>query len=230
MTPRGASNDPRTEAASKGAGRAPRRLLAVTAAALGIMAAFAGDPRPSADAAGRETNVDIAALATEIASEKDHVTALELAEWIRDQKSGLRVIDVRSPEELDDGRIPTAETVDLAALTRTAFGASDTIVVYSAESVHAAQAWVLLRTLGHRTVFFLRGGSTAWHDEVMHPTLEEEGASPEAETAFARASAVSRYFGGMPHVVPREATKSTDPVKTPSGAPARPGPRHRRGC
>lgn len=197
-----------------------RRSLATIAAVLAALAALAGDPQTSTERISRDA--DIAGLASDIALGKDHVTALELAEWIHDQRAGLRVIDVRSAEELDTGHIPTAESIDLAALALTPFAANDTIVLYSTEGVHAGQAWVLLRAVGRRAVFFLRGGWSAWLDEVMHPTLEE-GASTEARAAFARAAALSRYFGGVPRIAPRIENDSAEP-------PTPPTPRHRRGC
>ena len=96
----------------------------------------------------------------------------------------------------------------------TPFTPSETIVVYSKEGAHAAQAWVLLRALGHRQVFFLRGGRAAWEGEVLRPTLADD-ASDAAKAEFARASELSRYFGGAPR-----AGTSKKPTSLP----------HRRGC
>jgi rhodanese-related sulfurtransferase len=159
-------------------------------------------------------DVDVRGIADEIAAEKDHVTPLDLAEWIRSCKEGLRVVDVRSPGDGEDAALPTAERIDLRALMTTPFASTDTVVVYSDESTHAAQAWVLLRALGYRQVFFLRGGRAAWESEVLHPTLADD-ASDDAQAHFARASSLSRYFGG----IPRAGTG-----KKPTSLP------HRRGC
>jgi rhodanese-related sulfurtransferase len=143
-----------------------RRALGAAALTLGALAALCGEPQLRDEVSAKRPDFDIATVAGEIADEKDHITAVELARWIRDKKPGLRVIDVRSREGLDRGRIPTAETVDIGALLRTTFPAADTIVLYSAEGVHAGQAWVLLRARGFGNVFFLRGGFAAWLDEV----------------------------------------------------------------
>ena len=215
-----------------------RRTLAALAACLGALAMLAGDPTPPQVPRASAVTVDVAAVAQEIAKEKDHVTPLELARWIRDRKEGLRVIDIRSSEERDERLIPTAEAVELAALPSTAFRVTDTVVLYSAEGVHAGQAWVLLRALGVREVFFLRGGWAAWHEEVMHPTLED-GAPAEAQSAFAPAAELSRYFGGTPRIAPRPArgtdertpslTNTSHAPTPPKDAPPAPPPR-RRGC
>ena len=189
---------------------------------------LAGDPaRPTAH---ESAIAGIAELAQQIAAEKDHVSAVELAGWIRDRKDGLRVVDVRSTAEPGEPMIPTAEAIELTAVTTTPFQATDTIVLYSAEGVHAGQAWVLLRAMGYRAVFFLRGGWAAWHEEIMHPTLEE-GASIEAQTAFAHTAELSRYFGGVPRIVPaasRKALEGAPPsAKEPRSAPT---PPRKRGC
>jgi rhodanese-related sulfurtransferase len=152
-----------------------RRVLATLAAVLGLLAAFAGAPRA----------IDVDALARQVAKEEDHVTALELAQWIKDRKPGLRVINVGSASSRlpnvgrASARLPGAEDISLEALTKTPFGPDETIVLISDGGAHAAQAWVFLRALGHRNVFFLRGGVAEWNAEVLHPPAP---------------TAVTRYF------------------------------------
>src|SRR5256714_13982575 len=92
----------------------PGHLAVGIALVLGVAAAFAGTPDRS-----RNARLDVASLARAVEHEDDHVTALELAEWIRDRKPGLRVIDIRSSDEFSALHIPTAEQVSLSDLTRT---------------------------------------------------------------------------------------------------------------
>jgi rhodanese-related sulfurtransferase len=157
-----------------------RRVLAGVAALLGVMALFGDRPR-------RAVN---------------HVTAVELAEWIRDRKPGLRVIDLRTEAEFDEYHLPRAERV-----ASTPFKPSETIVLVGSQS------------LGGRDVYILRGGIQSWIDEVMNPTIASD-ASPAARAAFQRASSVSRYFGGVPRVVDK-----LPPAKGNTAATVR-----RRGC
>lgn len=125
-----------------------RRVLASLALLLGLGAAFAGAPR----------SIDVDALAKQVAREEDHVTATELAQWIKDRKPGLRIINVGRASAL-----PHEETIPLESLTKTHFAPDETIVLVSDGGAHAAQAWVLLRILGHRNVYFLRGGVAEWN-------------------------------------------------------------------
>jgi rhodanese-related sulfurtransferase len=146
--------------------------------------------------------IDVAQLASIVAREDDHVTAIELAEWIRDRKPGLRVIDVRPEAEFASFHLPTATNVPIESLPASRFAPTDTVVVYSGAGGHAAQAWVFLRALGHERAYFLRGGLAEWVDEVLNPT-RASSASPEEIARFDRIAALSRYFGGVPRVVDR---------------------------
>jgi len=159
------------------AGVPASRALAILALTLGAAAPFAGSPYRSA-----RGQVDVAGLAGMIAREEDHVTALELATWIHDRKSGLRIIDVREPAEFAAYQIPTAENVPLSQFRRLSVKPEETVVLYSGGGAHAAQAWVFIRAMGHRQVFFLAGGLNEWIDEVMNPVAS---------------TPITRYFGGV---------------------------------
>lgn len=127
---------------------------------LGALAPFAGSPHVTPQA-----TVDFRELATAVAEEQDHVTARELANWIRDRKPGLRVLDVRSTDEYEAYHVPGAEHMPLETLVATRFRPTDTLVLFSEGGAHAAQGWVFLRARGYRNVYFVRGGLNEWLDE-----------------------------------------------------------------
>jgi rhodanese-related sulfurtransferase len=170
------------------------RLLGLAAFGLAALAAFVGTPVPT-----RPGQIDVNQLAGMIAREEDHVTAIDLAGWIKDRMAGLRVIDVRPAEAFDDFHIPTAEDVPLPSIARAGFKTTDTLVLYSDGGAHAAQAWVLLRSLGYSRVYFLRGGLGEWLDDVMNPVIPAN-AAPEVKESFKRTVELSEYFGGRPTV------------------------------
>jgi len=167
------------------------RGLAAMALMLGVLAPLVGSPYKA-----NHATIDVTALARTVAREEDHVTALELAQWIKDRRPGLRVLDVRSREEYERYHLPTAERLALDSLATVPFHADDTLVLYSEGGAHAAQAWVFLRALGYHHVYFLRGGLYEWLEQVMNPTLADTTAA--GHDAFARAAVLSRYFGGVP--------------------------------
>jgi rhodanese-related sulfurtransferase len=194
--------------------RSRGRILAAVALVLAVLAALAGT------SARGGTGLDAGRLAAEIEREDDHVTALELAQWIRDRKPGLRVLDVRSDSEFATYHIPSAERMPLTALASLAPRSGETLVLYSEGGAHAAQGWVLLRAAGHHNVYFLRGGLLDWMEEVMSPVLP-------ADTTSARVAALSRYFGGVPRAGVAPLPTASTPAPTAGAAVAR---LRRRGC
>jgi rhodanese-related sulfurtransferase len=182
------------------------RLLALAALSLGAFAAFAGSPRSGNSA------VDATKLAREVETEADHVTAVELARWIRDRKPGLRVIDIRDSVEFEEFHVPLAERMSIEKVVVTSFKPSETIVLYSGGGAHAAQAWVLLRARGERNVFFLRGGASEWIAEVLNPQIPGKPTGTEKQE-WDSLAALSRYFGGVPRqvdsAVPSQAFKAS---------------------
>ncbi len=170
------------------------RRLGFAALGLGLAAAFAGSPYRH-----RSGQLDIGRAVGAIEDGSDHVTALELAAWIRDRKPGLRVVDIRPAADFAAYAIPTAANIPLERLMQTPFQPHETVVLYSEEGAHAGQAWVLLRALGVFNAWFIAGGLADWRDDVMAPVLSPD-ATAEAKQAFAATAELSRYFGGQPTI------------------------------
>lgn len=194
------------------------RALAVAAATLAAFAAITGSSKPATRGA-----IDASALARDIEHEDDHVTALELADWIKDRKPGLRVLDIRSDSEFAAYHIPSAERKSLPEIARMTPRDGETLVLYSGGGAHAAQGWVLLRSLGFARVYFLRGGLLEWMSDVMNPSLPDSTGNAVADSARAHAAALSRYFDGVPRL--------GAPEPADAGSPAQSVARlRRRGC
>jgi rhodanese-related sulfurtransferase len=192
--------------------------LGASALLLGVAAPFAGSPYRAPQ------HLDVDGLVGQIERGEDHVTALELAGWIRERKPGLRVIDVRTAEEFAAYSIPTAENIPLDRLARSSFREDETIVLYSEGGAHAGQAWVLLKALGRENIRFIAGGLVDWHYEVMAPVLAPD-ASAQDRQAFEAASELSRYFGGEPGLSPTQEPRAVGTATRPRVASLR-----RRGC
>jgi rhodanese-related sulfurtransferase len=190
----------------EGSRAAAHRVLVAGAVVLSVAAAAADTGRKP----------DARALAQDVAAERDHVSAPELATWIMQRDSALQVFDLRSAPEYERFHIPTARLTTLEALASTDFPREARIVLYSEGGAHAAQGWMILRLRGYRNVFFLREGLYEWLARVHEPKLADD-ATPTEREQFDRAVEMSRYFGGMPHAgVPRSEvptgywTNSTD--------------------
>jgi rhodanese-related sulfurtransferase len=193
--------------------RSWRRCLAGAAALAGALAPLAGSPYrrtvPCVMPGAAPGSIDVAELARIVADQEDHVSAVQLAAWIRVGRPRLRVIDVRSASEFAGYHIPGAEHIPLERLAVTRFAGDETIVLYSEAGAHGAQAWVFLRALGHRRVFFLRSGLHEWLDDVMSPTIAAD-APAAAQAAFTRVAELSRWFGGTPRRLPGGASAAPE--------------------
>lgn len=167
------------------------RGLAIAAIVAGGLAVVAGTPTRSTG------TIDVQQLALTVEREEDHVTAVELAKWIRDDKSGLRVLDIRSDSEFNEFHIPGATRAPLSEIARMPLDSAATYVLYSEGGTHAAQGWFLLRARGARNAFFLRGGLYEWLDGIMNPRLL--ASTPQVERDSVRA--LTMWFGGKLEIV-----------------------------
>lgn len=156
-----------------------RLLLAGLALAAGLLAGIAGSAAPP--------------LAD------DEISAVELARWIADRRTGLQLVDLRGQAQFDVDHLPGAvplALVDAAALP----AAGTTMVVYSDDSITPDAVRKRLADRDRQTVLRLRGGLQAWSDEVLFPTIRSD-ASTARRRAFDEQARLSRYFGGSPRVL-----------------------------
>ena len=173
------------------------RALAIAAIVAGGLAAIAGTPTRAPSG-----NVDVGRLAEIVEREEDHVTAVELARWIRDDKTGLRVIDIRPDSEYAELHIPGATRAGLGDVARMPLDSAATYVLYSEGGTHAAQGWFLLKARGVEHAFFLRGGIYEWLEQVMSPRVASS--TPQATLDSIRALTI--WFGGKMQVVDSAST------------------------
>jgi rhodanese-related sulfurtransferase len=174
--------------------RRPRieRGLAIAAIIGGVLAVVAGSPTRAT-----RGSVNVSELAWIVEHEEDHVTATELAKWIRDDKAGLRVIDIRPDSEFNDFHVPTARRVALSEIAQMSLDSAATYVLYSEGGTHAAQGWFLLKARGVENAYFLRGGLYEWLDQIMNPRVPNT--MPQVERDSIRA--LTMWFGGKMQVV-----------------------------
>lgn len=164
------------------------KKLAVVGFALGLFALIVGNPYKESRVA-----TNFKELARMVKNEEDHVTAEELAEWIMQGKSGLRIIDLREESEFSQHHIPSAERIGLDSLFEIKINRNETIVLYSEGGVHAGQAWFMLAAQGYKHVYMLKGGLREWDDHVMYPALPEN-ASPQDSMMLEKRQLLRAFF------------------------------------
>lgn len=201
------------------------RRLALLAFGFGSLALFARPLR------GNVVTLDLKDLATVIDLEHDHVTPGELAGWIVAGRSDFRLIDLRGETQYGQYHIPTAENVALSVLPDSSIQPTEKVVLYSEGSIHASQAWMLMRAKGLKNVYTLKGGLDQWKDDVLFPTLADD-ATPQEKARFEATAALARFFGGSPRTGGPEAAVAQPPempkVEAPVTAGSAPGPLKRK--
>jgi len=167
------------------------QTLALGAVALGAVALFAV-PYP-----GSTVTLDTKELALIVGTEADHVEAPELAAWIIESRADYRLVDLRTEAEFGQYHIPTATNIPMSVLTEAGLGRQEKIVLYSGGGIHSAQAWMLLRAQGYRSVYMLKGGLDEWNDQVVFPVVADNP-TPEQRARDERLRSISTFFGGQP--------------------------------
>jgi rhodanese-related sulfurtransferase len=165
--------------------------LALGAVALGALALFAV-PYP-----GSTVTLDTKALALVVGTEADHVEAPELAAWIIESRADYRLIDLRAEGAFAQYHIPTAVNIPMNVLTDAGLGRQEKLVLYSDGGIHSAQAWMLLKAQGYKSVYMLKGGLDEWKDQVVFPVVAGNP-TPAERARDERLRSISAFFGGQP--------------------------------
>ena len=142
------------------------KKLAAVALFLAVAAVVIGDPMQS-----NNSNINLNELALEVENEKDHIDAVELADWVMQRKDDYTLIDIRDKKSYDEYHIPTAINSSLQKLVNEKYSPEKKIVIYSQGGTHGSQAWFFLKAMGYKEVYFLRYGLYEWIDEVLFPKI-----------------------------------------------------------
>ncbi len=169
----------------------PVRRLAGALLGIGLLAAFAGNPYR-----GAVVRIDAKQLALDVATQADRVTVDQLATWLIEGRNDFLLVDVREAGAFAQYHIPSAVNVPLAALASDFVAHNERLVVYDDGGVSAAQAWMLLRSLGYPATRLLSGGLPEWKNTVLYPNAPAAGASAAVQIDFARRVAMAKHFGG----------------------------------
>ena len=176
------------------------RGLTIAAVVAGALAVVAGSPTRSTHG-----NIDVQRVARLVEEEEDHVSAAELAAWIKGGNESLRILDIRPDSEYGEFHIPGATRADLKQIATMPLDSSATYVLYSEGGAHAAQGWVLLQARGIQNAYFLRGGLYEWMSTVMNPRLPESSTRAERDSVLA----ITRHFGGKLEIAPNASPAAT---------------------
>jgi adenylyltransferase/sulfurtransferase len=100
----------------------------------------------------------------------DEVTVQEMKKALDDPKLGIKVIDVREPDEQQIARIAGVPLFPLSNLPQrfTELDPNTQIYIHCKSGVRSMKALTFLREQGFKYVKSVKGGISAWSDEIDH--------------------------------------------------------------
>ncbi len=104
------------------------------------------------------------------ASNPDEVTVQEMKKALEDPKLGVRVIDVREPDEYQIAHVDGVPLFPLSTLPQkfTELDANQTLYIHCKSGIRSLKALKFLREQGFKYVKSVKGGISAWSDEIDH--------------------------------------------------------------
>jgi len=142
--------------------------------------------------------VSLADVAQAAARQDDRVSVEDVATWLIEGRGNFSLIDIRSPEDFESGKIGDARNIPITQLVTENvlldLPKDRMIIVYSNGSENAAKAVVLLRLNGI-DAHLMAGGYNAWHARILNPDISAEELDGES-LQVSEQRAYSCYFVG----------------------------------
>lgn len=184
------------------------KKLAITAALLGVIAMFIGNPSND-----NKIYVNAKEMALSTVKNQDKIEVITLADWLIKEKSDFTLVDLRSEKEYSEYNIPTSVNIKMENLLGSDLMRNEKIILYGVDDIASAQAWFVLKSSNYKGVYILKGGMNGWKKEVLFPTLAVN-ATPEQSSAFEKLKQISLHFGGTPQLASEgQTTTATITVK-----------------
>lgn len=104
------------------------------------------------------------------AANPDEVTVQDMKKALDDPKLGIRVIDVREPDEYEIARIEGVPLVPLSTLPQkfTDLDPNQSYYISCKAGIRSMKALHFLREQGFKYLKSVKGGISAWSDEIDH--------------------------------------------------------------
>jgi adenylyltransferase/sulfurtransferase len=104
------------------------------------------------------------------AQNPDEVTVHEMKQALEDPKLGIRVIDVREPDEFEIAHVDGVPLFPLSVLPQrfTELDPNQQYYIHCKSGVRSMKALKFLREQGFKYLKNVKGGITAWADEIDH--------------------------------------------------------------
>lgn len=125
----------------------------------------------------------------------------EIADLLINEDPSLILIDIRSSAEFEKYSLPGAVNIPLAEILNEEnipyFRRDHTKnVLFGNGTALSDQAWMILRRLGYKNLFVMKGGLNTWVETILQPTLPAYTEVDVVEMdKYLFRKAASQYFG-----------------------------------
>jgi len=165
-----------------------------------------------------ESQVSLTDVAQAAARHDDRESVEDLANWLIEGRGDFKLIDVRMPEDFENGSIGDAENIPIAQIvTQDVLSRLPTdrmVIVYSNGSENAAKATVLLRLSGI-DAHLLAGGYNAWHERILNPDISAEELDGETLKVSAQRALSCYFVGERSGLGAKRSQKASEPFVPP---------------
>jgi len=165
-----------------------------------------------------QSEVSLTDIAQAAARHDDRESVEDLANWLIEGRGDFKLIDVRTPEDFESGRIGNAENIPIAQIVSDevllSLPTDRMVIVYSNGSENAAKAAVLLRLSGI-DAHLLAGGYNAWHERILNPDISADELDGESLQVSAQRAYSCYFVGERSGLGAKRAQKSSEPFVPP---------------
>lgn len=139
-------------------------------------------------------------LLHEMLLSRNYVSADELAELLISGDPSVQLIDVRPADQFKDA-LPRAISIPFDSLFNedNAYIFDQSImnnIIYGQDDKVATQVWMILKQLGYKNNYLLKGGLEGWKETILDPKYPPQTDSQEEIDLYQKRIASRQYFTG----------------------------------
>lgn len=130
-----------------------------------------------------------------------YVSTDQVAKMIIKNDPSLEMIDVRTAGEFKKFSLPRSVNVPLDSLLSNTglnyFGIPGTkVVLISIDDIAADQAWIIIKRLGFKSTYVMKGGLNQWMETIIEPKEPSQSEPYTAFETYAFRRGAQLYFTG----------------------------------
>jgi rhodanese-related sulfurtransferase len=161
----------------------------------------------------------------ELKSGTQYLEPEQVAQMLVEKDPYLQLIDIRSQNEYEKFNLQGAINIPIDNLLSPDFAETfdqDTKmnVFYGNGTTQANEAWMLLRQLGYKNIYVLRGGLNYWAEVILNPTAPPSTSSNDDLARYDFRRGAGQALGGGEMSSAQSAPAATTNAKIPGPKPA----------